>query len=268
MQILRGLSRILGAHGYSGDALALRDGESSGWSVLREIGAEEFTVAPIPADGTFVEQQSDGLRLTHRLGAMVLTLDSFELVRRAADGEILGDAGAEAVKLELERLRRHAETKPSAARPRRRSSRSRHGRERHRRRHHARGAHRMKIELPKDLRTFAFTELTMVELNDTDVERMLTQIFEMAIKQGRTAGNPKAAATYDEKRVALATSTVLAGFDDVRGEAVLDGWLRSSVVQMGRVGLRRDHRTDAVLPAQHGRGLPRRIPVTITSPPG
>lgn len=101
-QLLRGLSRILGAHGYSGSALALRDGESNGWSVLREIGAEEFTLSPVPADGTFVEQQSDGLRMTHRLGQMVLTLDSFELVRRAADGEVLGDAGAEAVKLELE----------------------------------------------------------------------------------------------------------------------------------------------------------------------
>ena len=40
----------------------------------------------------------------------------------------------------------------------------------------------MKIELPKDLRTFAFRELTVIEPNDTDVERMLTQIFEMAIK--------------------------------------------------------------------------------------
>ena len=58
----------------------------------------------------------------------------------------------------------------------------------------------MKIELPKDLRTFAFRELTIIEPNDTDVERMLTQIFEMAIKQGRTAGNVAAAKLYDEKR--------------------------------------------------------------------
>lgn len=94
----------------------------------------------------------------------------------------------------------------------------------------------MKIELPKDLKTFAFTELTMVELNDTDVERMLTQIFEMAIKQGRTAANSKAAATFNEKRNALAGSAAMAGFDHPRGQAVLDGWLRSSVVEMGRVG--------------------------------
>lgn len=100
-EILSGLSRILGAHGYAGTALALRDGESDGWSVLREIGPEQFRVAPVPADGPFVEQQPDGLRISHRLGSMVLRLDSFELVRRAADGEILGDADADAVKLEL-----------------------------------------------------------------------------------------------------------------------------------------------------------------------
>ena len=38
----------------------------------------------------------------------------------------------------------------------------------------------MKIELPKNLRTFAFRELTVVEPNDTDVERMLTRAREEA----------------------------------------------------------------------------------------
>jgi hypothetical protein len=94
----------------------------------------------------------------------------------------------------------------------------------------------MKIELPKNLRTFAFRELTVIEPNDTDVERMLTSVFEMAIKQGRTAAHVGAAKLYDEKRSALACSSHLTGFDDVRGRAVLDGWLRASVVEMGRVG--------------------------------
>src|SRR4051812_43454415 len=94
----------------------------------------------------------------------------------------------------------------------------------------------MKIELPKEMRTFAFTELTQVELNDTDVERMLTQIFEMAIKQGRTASNTKAAALYDEKLADLVKSDKIKGFSGPRGEAILDGWLRASVVEMGRVG--------------------------------
>ncbi|MBO0898941.1 protein kinase [Cellulomonas sp. zg-ZUI199] len=99
--VLLGLSRVLGAHGYQGSALALRDGESDGWSVLREIPAEEFTLVALEPDGRFVESQPEGLRLSHRLGSIVLTLDSYELIRRAADGEILGDSGAEAVKLEL-----------------------------------------------------------------------------------------------------------------------------------------------------------------------
>ncbi|MBO0898942.1 hypothetical protein J1G44_06110 [Cellulomonas sp. zg-ZUI199] len=94
----------------------------------------------------------------------------------------------------------------------------------------------MKIELPEELRTFAYRELTVVEPNDTDVERMLTQIFELAIKQGRTATNVSAAKLYDEKRAALAQSGHLAGFNDTRGRAVLDGWLRASVVEMGRAG--------------------------------
>lgn len=97
----------------------------------------------------------------------------------------------------------------------------------------------MRIELPKPMRTFAFTDLTMVELNDTDVQRMLTQVFEMAIKQGRAAANTKAATLYNEKRAALAASGRLEGFEDHRGSAVLDGWLRSSVVEMGRVGRKR-----------------------------
>ncbi|GAA1999087.1 protein kinase domain-containing protein [Nocardioides kribbensis] len=100
-EVLLGLSRVLGAHGYQGDALALRDGESSGWSVLREIPAEEFSLDPLAADAEYVEQQPDGLRLSHKLGNLVLTLDSYELVRRAADGEVLGDVGSDAVKLEL-----------------------------------------------------------------------------------------------------------------------------------------------------------------------
>lgn len=100
-KVLLGLSRVLGAHGYHGSALALRDGESAGWSVLREIPAHEFTLAPLSTDATYVEQRPDGLKLSHALGNIVLTLDSYELVRRAAEGEILGDAGSDAVKLEL-----------------------------------------------------------------------------------------------------------------------------------------------------------------------
>ncbi|TNC16607.1 hypothetical protein FHE66_14620 [Georgenia sp. 311] len=100
-QVLLGLSRILGAPGYSGSGLALRDGESHGWSVLREIDRPAFELRPLPVLERFVEQQADALRLEHPLASLTLSLDSYELVRRASDGEILGDAGAKAVTLEL-----------------------------------------------------------------------------------------------------------------------------------------------------------------------
>ena len=123
--MLLGLSRVLGAHGYQGNALALRDGDSAGWSVLREIPAEEFALAPLAADAKYVEQQPDGLRLSHRLGNLVLTLDSYELVRRAATARLLGDAGAEAVKLELSAFGNLLRTTPGPASPSRRPGRSR-----------------------------------------------------------------------------------------------------------------------------------------------
>ena len=91
----------------------MRDGESAGWSVLREIPAEEFSLVPLATNATYVEQQSDGLRLSHRLGHLVLTLDSYELVRRAADGELLGDAGSDAVKLELSAFGNALRTTPA-----------------------------------------------------------------------------------------------------------------------------------------------------------
>lgn len=98
----------------------------------------------------------------------------------------------------------------------------------------------MKIEIPTEIRKFAFRELTLIEPNDTDVERMLTQIFEMAIKSGRTASNNDADKQFSEKFEELIKSDSIEGFDDPKGRAVLEGWLRASVVKMGRKGLRRD----------------------------
>jgi hypothetical protein len=79
-----------------------------------------------------------------------------------------------------------------------------------------------------------------VELNDTDVDRMLTRILEMAVKRGRAASsktNTKDYVTYLDR---LQASPHLEGFDGERGRDVLDGWIRSSVLKEERVGLRRE----------------------------
>lgn len=103
-RILRGLSRLLGAFGYTGTNLALQDGESNGWAVLREIPSENFRLTRRPEPSPFVEQQADELVLTHPGAQLALTLDSVELILRAADGELINDDAANAVKLELSLL--------------------------------------------------------------------------------------------------------------------------------------------------------------------
>jgi hypothetical protein len=92
------------------------------------------------------------------------------------------------------------------------------------------------IVIPKELRNFGFTELTLVDLNDMDVDRMLPQLWELIVKQGRLSSAPQGAEEYERHLDSLAADPRLSGFDDAQGTRVLDGWLRSSIVQMGAKG--------------------------------
>lgn len=94
----------------------------------------------------------------------------------------------------------------------------------------------MSIVIPKELRNFGFTELTLVDLNDMDVDRMLPQLWELIVKGGRLSSAPPGAEEYERHLDALAADPRLGGFEDARGKKVLDGWLRSSIVQMGAKG--------------------------------
>jgi len=98
----------------------------------------------------------------------------------------------------------------------------------------------MTVTIPKTLRSVEFTELTLVELNDVDVDRLLAHLWELIVKQGRMANAPRDADDYDHYRHALAADPRLEGFDSEQGAKVLDGWLRSSVVRIGAKG--RGHR--------------------------
>ena len=94
----------------------------------------------------------------------------------------------------------------------------------------------MTIVIPKRLRSLEFTELTMVELNDIDVDRLLPHLWELIVKQGRMSSAPKDADNYDHYLGELAADERLVGFDDEQGRRVLDGWLRSSIVRIGAKG--------------------------------
>jgi len=103
-RVLRGLSRMLGAFGYEGGDLALQDGENEGWAVLREVSASEFELIAESAESPFVEGGADSLVLLHPRARLSITLDTAELILRAADGELIKDAAANAIRLELEML--------------------------------------------------------------------------------------------------------------------------------------------------------------------
>ncbi len=114
-RILQGLSRLLGAFGYQGSNLALQDGESNGWAVLREIPSGDFMLERRPGPSPFIEQQADELVLMHPRASLALTLDSVELILRAADGDLINDDAANAIKLELQLLAGRLMLEPAAS---------------------------------------------------------------------------------------------------------------------------------------------------------
>lgn len=114
-RVLLGLSRLLGAFGYNGTNLALQDGGDGGWAVLREIDEAEFRLVRRAPDSPYVEQQADELLLTHPRAQLPLPLDSVELILRAEDGELINDAAANAVKLEMSLLAANLMLHPAAS---------------------------------------------------------------------------------------------------------------------------------------------------------
>jgi hypothetical protein len=79
-----------------------------------------------------------------------------------------------------------------------------------------------------------------VELNDTDIDSMLTKILERAVKRGRVSGSRVDTKDYVGYLTKLQRSPHLEGADGERGLEVLDGWVRSSVLVQQTAGLRRD----------------------------
>ena len=101
----------------------------------------------------------------------------------------------------------------------------------------------MNFSIPKtmkDLNSLQSETVLPVELNDLDVDRMLTRILEMAVKRGRTAGSRTDAKAYTSYLETLHGHPGLVGFDGDRGRDVLDGWVRSSILVEERAGLKRD----------------------------
>ncbi|MCD2197895.1 hypothetical protein LQ327_31450 [Actinomycetospora endophytica] len=118
----------------------------------------------------------------------------------------------------------------------------------------------MTISLPKPLRTYQYRPLTVFSLIDTDTDRVLPQLFEMCVKGGRSSRSRTDAGNFAGYREALVRSGAVVGYEP-RHQALLDGWLRTCVVDMGTVGRSRSgEQMLAVAPltlAAYRAGLPK-----------
>lgn len=79
-----------------------------------------------------------------------------------------------------------------------------------------------------------------VELNDVDVDRMLTHLLELAVKRGRKASSRVNTKDYPLYLAKLQSNPHVQGFRSEGGLDVLDGWIRTSVLKQERASLRRD----------------------------
>jgi hypothetical protein len=92
------------------------------------------------------------------------------------------------------------------------------------------------ITLPKQLRTYQYRPLTVFSMLDTDTDRVLPQLFELCVKGGRSSRSKTRAGDFEGYRDTMLASGQVVGFTGGGDRALLDGWLRSCVVDMGTVG--------------------------------
>lgn len=120
----------------------------------------------------------------------------------------------------------------------------------------------MTITLPRALRTYQYRPLTVFSMLDTDTDRVLPHLFELCVKGGRSSRSLTNARDYATYRDRLLEAGFVVGFDETDDRALLDGWLRSCVVDMGTVGRSRTgEQMLAVAPltlAAYRAGLPTR----------
>lgn len=103
-RLLLGISHMVGAPGFRGHGLAFSAaGTGSSWAILHTIPVDSFELDVPHRPQPFVETIPDTLQLKHSSGArFVLTLDTAEMILRAADGELVNDQASDAIKQEID----------------------------------------------------------------------------------------------------------------------------------------------------------------------
>ena len=116
-RLLLGISRLVGAHGYTDPGLAVSSGmPDSAWAILHVIPAEDFELSVNHLKQTHIETMPDTLTLRHRAGPFLdLTLDTAEIILRAADGELINDFASDAIRQEIDSFVQKLGRQPSTS---------------------------------------------------------------------------------------------------------------------------------------------------------
>ena len=113
--VLGGMSRLVGSPGFRGSGLAIAGTDrNSATAVIKVISKESFILDRPKVESDYVESFDDLLVLKHESGAeLLITLDLYELIMRAASGEIFNSAGASSLIQDLEMFTAQLRRQPS-----------------------------------------------------------------------------------------------------------------------------------------------------------
>ena len=113
------------------------------------------------------------------------------------------------------------------------------------------------------MRGYGFDLVLPVQLNDIRIDSVLVRIMELAIRGGRLSRHKTNVNGLVEYISDLSKLESVIGFDSDEGKAVLEGWLRNSMVKMGASGRERTgSQMDYLRPltvATFRSGLPKQV---------
>ncbi len=93
------------------------------------------------------------------------------------------------------------------------------------------------MSLPKEMRSFKFDRLCSIELNDFEVDMLLPALFWLVRANGRErTGQSVAKVSIQERADRLAAHERVKGFDTEDGHRLMDKWVRSSLIEISRIG--------------------------------
>ena len=95
----------------------------------------------------------------------------------------------------------------------------------------------MSLTLPKEMKGFKFDRLCSIELNNFEVDMILPALFWLVRANGRDrAGQAVVKVSIQERADRLAAHERVKGFDTEDGHRLMDKWVRSSLIEISRIG--------------------------------